>query len=239
MKYTYLLIDFFTVFLPLCFSFNPKIAFTKIWPVFFPAVFITAIFFVFGDIFFTGFKIWGFNYKYVTGYVFVNLPIEEVLFFFCIPYACVFTYHSLNILYFKNKTLIDDKLFTLIFIVSLIIVAIIFHSKIYTVFAFTLLAVLLLVSKYLLKVKWLTRFYMTYVVLLLPFFVVNGLLTGTGINEPIVWYNKSTYIGLRLLTIPVEDIFYGIDLILLNVIILTMIQSRVKKNELVNITRAN
>lgn len=80
---------------------------------------------------------------------------------------------------------------------------------------------------------------MTYVVLLLPFFVVNGLLTGTGINEPIVWYNKSTYIGLRLLTIPVEDIFYGIDLILLNVIILTMIQSRVKKNELVNITRAN
>lgn len=238
MKFTYLLIDFFTVFLPFCFSFHPKFAFAKVWPAFFPALLITAVFFVSGDIFFTNLGIWGFNDKYVIGYIFVNLPLEEVLFFFCIPYACMFTYYSLNILYFKSRTLINDRLFTLLFIISLIVLALIYHGKIYTLFAFTLLAGLLMISKYVLKVKWLTRFYITYVVLLLPFFIVNGLLTGTGLDEPVVWYNNSSYMGLRILTVPVEDIFYGMALVLMNIIFYTIILSKIKKRGLLKFTRS-
>ena len=49
--------------------------------------------------------------------------------------------------------------------------------------------------------------------------VVNGILTGTGINEEVVWYNAEHFMGFRLLTVPVEDFFYGFLLILLNVIV--------------------
>lgn len=50
--------------------------------------------------------------------------------------------------------------------------------------------------------------------LLIPFFVVNGLLTGTGIEEEIVWYSEDAFTGTRLFTIPIEDIFYGMLLML-------------------------
>ncbi|MCO5935299.1 lycopene cyclase domain-containing protein [Mucilaginibacter sp. RB4R14] len=228
-KFTYLFIDFFTILFPLCFSFHSRFGFVKIWPVFLPSLVITSIFFISNDILFTSLKIWGFNFKYVMGPTFVNLPIEEVLFFFCIPYACVFTFHCLDILYFNARTPYNDRLLTPIFIVFLIALAIIYYNKTYPLFAFTLLIVLLSIAKYVLKVRWLVRFYITYALLLFPFFVVNGLLTGTGLNEPVVWYNKSTYTGLRISTIPVEDMFYGMALILMNIIIYT-VMSQNKKN---------
>jgi lycopene cyclase domain-containing protein len=55
--------------------------------------------------------------------------------------------------------------------------------------------------------------------MLIPFFIVNGILTGTGINEEVVWYNDEENLGIRLLTIPVEDIFYAFSLILLNLLL--------------------
>ena len=45
---------------------------------------------------------------------------------------------------------------------------------------------------------------------------MNGILTGSGIEEQVVWYNDSENLGKRLGTIPVEDILYGMTLILLN-----------------------
>ena len=55
--------------------------------------------------------------------------------------------------------------------------------------------------------------------MLIPFFIVNGILTGTGIQEEVVWYNDEENLGIRILTIPVEDILYAFSLILLNLIL--------------------
>ncbi|WP_157750510.1 lycopene cyclase domain-containing protein [Mucilaginibacter gotjawali] len=104
---------------------------------------------------------------------------------------------------------------------------ILFSAHFYTVYTFASLAILLFTAQYILKVTWLSVFYITYLALLLPFFIVNGLLTGTGLQAPVVWYNPAQIINLRMLTIPFEDIFYGMDLILLNMIIYTFL---IKKN---------
>ena len=60
----------------------------------------------------------------------------------------------------------------------------------------------------------LRQFYWTYLVMLLPFLLVNGILTGTGIEEEVVWYNEAHFMGYRILTIPLEDSIYGMGLIL-------------------------
>jgi hypothetical protein len=48
---------------------------------------------------------------------------------------------------------------------------------------------------------------------------VNGIHNGTGLDEPVVRYNNLENLNIRLFTIPVEDVFYGFELILLNLFI--------------------
>jgi lycopene cyclase domain-containing protein len=66
------------------------------------------------------------------------------------------------------------------------------------------------------KAPFLTRFYFSYIILLFPFLIINGILTGLFITGEIVWYNNEEILGIRILTIPIEDFFYGMLLLLMN-----------------------
>lgn len=46
--------------------------------------------------------------------------------------------------------------------------------------------------------------------------MVNGILTGSFIADEVVWYNNNENMAFRLGTIPFEDVFYGMALLLLN-----------------------
>ncbi len=219
MEYTYLLINFFTLLIPFLFSFHPKLRFYKRWNAFFPAAFLTGTIFILWDIGFTALGVWGFNPRYVTGIEVANLPVEEILFFLCIPYACVFTWHCLSFFLPSKWSEYRQKAITFSLSLLLIILAILFYENIYTTVTFFSLAVLLLITAFILEVSWLSRFYIVYSLLLLPFLIVNGILTGLFLEQPVVWYNEAEIIGLRLFTIPVEDAFYGMELILLNVLL--------------------
>lgn len=108
-----------------------------------------------------------------------------------------------------------ENLISIALVLFLIITASLNYNRLYTSVTFTALALFILILKYVLKVNWLHKFYFTYLILLIPFLIVNGLLTGTGIEEEVVWYNNNHNLGIRMLTIPVEDIFYGMFLIML------------------------
>ncbi|MFZ1806456.1 MAG: lycopene cyclase domain-containing protein [Cyclobacteriaceae bacterium] len=225
-KYLYLFIDLAAISLPFLFSFHPKANFSKKWKYLWPAILLPGVFFLVWDELFTRMGVWGFNPEYLTGYYLLSLPIEEILFFICIPYACVFTYEAVG--YFSKKdfsTGTANKV-TLLLIVLLSIVAISNISRWYT-FSTALLCVLFLLYVHLkLKPSYLTKFYFTYLIILIPFFIVNGILTGTGIDGQVVWYNDAENLGLRLGTIPIEDVFYGMLLILMNVTVFEWLQAR-------------
>lgn len=224
-KFTYLLIDLGAFLIPFIFSFHSKLNFYKEWKYFFPALLIGAGIFIAWDIYFTKEGVWGFNEKYLIGVSLYNLPIEEILFFICIPYACVFTYHCLNLFFdFSwNKNISDS--FTFILITALISVGIIYLENIYTSVTFISLALLIGIIRWILNFS-LDKIFTVYFFLLIPFLIVNGLLTGTGLDEPVVWYNNDENLSIRLLTIPVEDIFYGLEFFLL----ITFLYQRFKKS---------
>src|SRR5690606_28541330 len=62
--------------------------------------------------------------------------------------------------------------------------------------------------------KWLGRFYLMFIIITIPFALVNGVLTGSFLDRVIVWYNPEDIIGLRVLTIPIEDFFYSFGMLL-------------------------
>lgn len=225
-KYYYLIIDLLSLIFPLAFSFYPKANFSQKWFALWPAILIPALLFIAWDIAFTSMGIWGFNQKYVSGIYFFGLPIEEILFFLCIPYACLFTYEAVN--HFQPQEVIPNNgsRITWILIFGLAVVAIQNYDRWYTVSTFALTSAFLLTLTLTLKPDFMGRFYLAYFFILIPFFIVNGILTGTGLPEPIVWYNNHENLGIRMWTIPFEDTFYGMLLILMNVTIFEYLQKR-------------
>lgn len=217
MKYLYLLVNILTISVPLVFSFHPKIRFDKNWNKFFPAALLTGIIFIIWDSLFTGMGVWGFNPDYLTGLYILNLPLEEVLFFICIPFACVFTYHCISKFRLATKDSGTVRIIILVFAVLLLFAGIMFRNKLYTSLTALSSGIVLLWLLYISRVNWLGQALAVYALLLIPFLIVNGVLTGTGIDAPVVWYDESEIVGIRILTIPVEDVFYGMELILLNI----------------------
>ena len=226
MKYLYLLVNFFTVIVPFIFSFHPKLQFNKNWKPFFIANIIVASLFSAWDMYFTETGVWQFNPRYITRIYFFNLPVEEILFFICIPYACLFTYHCVNKFYKIEWRKDVENVFCFLLFLLLLATGIYFHEKLYTSVTFISTAFVLAVLKYVFKIDWLGKLVTIYSVLLIPFLIVNGILTGTGPEEPVVIYNNAETLGIRLLTIPIEDVFYGFELIMLNIFFYNYFKNR-------------
>lgn len=213
-EYTYLLIDLGCLLIPLLASFHPKSPFYKEWKWFLPANFIVATIFLIWDAVFTAKGFWGFSEQYLCGVYIYNLPVEEVLFFICIPYACTYTFYVWH--KYDLPALKSTKWFSYSLASLLLILAAGNYYRAYTFITFSSLAILLLYLQ-VRVVKYLGSFLVVYAIILMPFFISNGLLTGTWLQEPIVWYDNKENLGVRMLTIPVEDAFYAMLLLLLNV----------------------
>jgi lycopene cyclase domain-containing protein len=216
MKFLYLLVDFFTILVPFLFSFHPRIRFYKTWKQLFPASVIVAFIFIIWDAIFTYLHVWSFNPRYVTGIYFLRLPVEEILFFICIPFSCVFTYFCLDKFFDLKWSDKSEKRFVLVFFILLASTGLIFAERLYTSITFITTAFTLVFLKFIFRVRWFGKAVSVYAILLVPFLIVNGILTGSGLQEPVVIYNKTEIMNIRLFTIPLEDVFYGFELFLLN-----------------------
>ena len=216
MKWLYLLLNLGSIAIPFLFSFHPKLKFYKYWKALAIAMLLTMLVFIPWDIVFTNQGFWGFNSDYYLSLRLFELPIEEWMFFICIPYACVFTHYAL-LHYFPNLGLSDKWTRNISYGLMLVMILIIsFHyDKWYTLINYGFAIILIpLMLKY--NPSLLSQYFITFLVMLIPFFLVNGILTGSFIEEQVVWYNNDENLGLRMFTIPVEDSIYAFTLIGMN-----------------------
>ncbi|MFI1743485.1 lycopene cyclase domain-containing protein [Thalassobellus sediminis] len=230
MDYLYLLLNLGSLSIPFLFSFHPKLKFYNYWKPLFISIVISMLIFIPWDVFFTIKGIWGFNSTYFLDIKILNLPLEEWLFFICIPYACVFTHYSL-LYYFPNLKLprTTSKTISYLLFLAFLIISIYHYEKWYTFVNFILAALLIaiVITK---NPELLRSFFLTFLIMLIPFFIVNGILTGSFIENEVVWYNNSENLNIRLFTIPIEDTVYAFTLILLNLFIINLIQNSKKKS---------
>lgn len=215
MAYTYSLILFFTVLICFIASFDRRILFNRYFGTFIKSAILVAIPFISWDVWFTAKGVWWFNTGYTLGIVIAGLPLEEWLFFICIPFSCIFTYFCFD-KFFKLEWLSGfNNLIVFVIVIGCSVLALLHHDKIYTlVTAITTLATLIYLH-FIARADWIAKASMVFAILMLGFFPVNGILTGTGLEAPIVNYNPKDFIGIRMGTIPLEDAIYGYSQFLL------------------------
>ena len=215
MNYTYLFVDLGCIIVPFIASFYPKHPFYKEWKYFFPANLMVALLFIIWDMTFTANGVWGFNPDYLTGINLYNLPIEEILFFICIPYCCVFTFFAMKYLVKKSPFQRIDNGLKLLFLLISVLFMILGFGADYTFYTGLFTAIFMIVM--ILKKIPMDFTFLTYL-LIIPFFLLsNGLLTGSFTEAPVVWYNDAENLGRRIFTIPVEDTIYGFLMIAANI----------------------
>lgn len=213
----YVFINLGAISIPFVAGFDKRLQFQKQWKFLFPAMLLTMLVFIPWDILKTYLEVWGFNPRYLTGYYIGNLPVEEWMFFIAIPYACLFTYHSLNYLVKTDYLGKYSNTITLSLAIFLLIIGVLNTDRLYTSVTFISTGGFLLFHHLMIKAPYMGRFYMMYFVTLIPFFIVNGLLTGSFIPEEVVYYDNTQNLGIRIGTIPVEDMVYGLLMLLMNV----------------------
>lgn len=229
-SYLYLTLNIVSILYPLLKTWDKRVDMLKNQKQIWISTFLIALFFIIWDILFTKAGFWGFNPDYLIGVNIVNLPIEEILFFFCIPYACIFIFEVIR--YYDTRNIFEKpgKWINAALIILTLILFTLGYDKWYTSVTSVLLIMLLLAHQFLIKNnrQYLGRFYLSFIFILIPFLVVNGILTGSFIPEQVVWYNDLETISIRIFTIPLEDIFYCM---LMMLSIVTIYQTLVNKRD--------
>jgi len=235
-NYLYLLVDLGCLSIPFAFSFGKKVSFYKSWKPISLAFLIVGIPFLIWDMLFTWRGVWGFNETYLSGAELFLLPIEEWLFFLCIPYACLFTYEFVRFFRKDKKDKKHQFLMLMLFIVT-VSLAIISGGGVYSLSSFGLASIFTLVCLWK-NPSWLGNFLRMFALIVIPFMISNGILTGLkfweypllnldpNVSDMIVWYNNNENLGIRIFSIPVEDIFYAFSLLGFQIMILENIRKR-------------
>ena len=214
---------------PLLLSFDKRLQFYKQWKYVFPSILVVALVYIVFDVNFTNQGIWGFNPKYLSGIYLFTLPLEETLFFIVIPYASIFLHESIRE-YFPKLELPKslNKGLLIVFILMNVLIAVFNADKSYTFYISLKLAIALLLVL-LLRSRITLSFFITFGVILFPFLIVNGILTGSFIEREVVWYNNTENLGVRIFTIPIEDFAYAFSMILYNLLLIEQLKKIVAK----------
>jgi lycopene cyclase domain-containing protein len=189
----------------------------------FPAILFTGAIFIIWDIRFVELGIWNFNPDYITGILIRNLPVEEWIMFFAIPFLGVYVYEFLKSLTIRTN---QPNLFVVISLVLLTvfgIITFIFRKNIYPFFTFFLLTIYFgyTIFRNNFKKNY-PAFYISLLIMLLPFLILRGIIT----SLPVITFNSEHILNIHIFTIPIEDLGYFFLLHLMNITIFEYLRER-------------
>ncbi len=167
---------------------------------------------------------WSFNPLYTLPIRVFKLPLEEIMFFFTVPWSCLLLWVNIKSLKFLNTTTsFSYILLGLTFCFTLIAI---FRSPIYMIVAllsFLLIQILSFASNLFNRNSFL--FFAILTLFLTTIF--NGYLT----SRPVVEYSQAYLSQNFIYTIPFEDYIYGLTLICGNVWLYEkFISTKIKRN---------
>lgn len=213
--YLYLLLDIGVILFPFLLSFDKKVHYVSKWKYTLGGILAIGIPFLVHDYYFTAKGIWGFNETYLSGPHLLNLPIEEVLFFVVVPFSCTFIYACVRAYFPKVNFELFNKICYPILVIYGLVVLVMGWGNWYSTMV-SLIALPMILGFWYQHQSY-NFLPLSFVLSIIPFFIMNSALTGSFTPEPIVWYNDAENLGFRWGTIPVEDILYSFILVAGNI----------------------
>jgi len=216
----YVIINLSVIAIPLVLSFDRKVAFFRRWPAVVASALVVGAAYIAWDVFAAARGDWGFNERYVGAFELFGLPLGELLFFFTVPYSCLFVWEVVHA-YIRDRTFRMPLAVRLAPAAAAVILAAVFRKQDYT------FLVMLSVAAFVLPAAWTPifssrNFWIFLALSLLAFLIVNGLLTAL----PVVVYGEEAIWGVRVYRIPLEDFFYCISLLGFNVLLYRLLRPK-------------
>lgn len=147
---------------------------------------------------------WSIASRYLSKINIGIIPVEFFLFFFAVPFAGIVLYEIINLKYKEKRIALDNSFFYL-FAFTFFALSIITANHSYTTNVFFLNGVLMLVVSYFKNANvFLTKnFYIFTLLSLIPFIIIDAILTMT----PILTYKSASIIGFKVGSLAIEDFF--------------------------------
>ncbi|MGA1873564.1 MAG: lycopene cyclase domain-containing protein [Thermoplasmatota archaeon] len=213
--YLYLYLNILIIFFPLVLSFDKKVRFHKRWLPFLFSFLTVGVAFILWDVYATAKGHWSFNEEYIMGVKVMGLPVEEIMFFFTVPYACLFTYESLSY-YLKDWKVLYGPWPYVIAGALLILSGLAYLAQGYTTIVLVQMGLLSLLLPLLARPLVSSRIFWVYIVVTLGLFLLfNMVLTAVPVvryGPEHIWGGDGLFNG-RFFTIPLEDFFYNISML--------------------------
>lgn len=210
-------------FIPLLFSSGNR---TRIFPklkYFVPAIIFTAVVFIIWDNRFSQIGIWSYNPEYHSGKEIFSLPWERWLYYVVISWVSLFVYEWVKLKFSNLKIDNVSLVISLVLLVVFGLIAYLSRQRIYTFFTFFLLAIYFGYSLFRNRFKThLTHFYITFLILLIPFFILSEIL----IKLPVISYLPEYTLQFRLIDVPVENLASFFLLLFINITITEYLTER-------------
>lgn len=161
------------------------------------------------------------------------------MFFLLIPYSSNFIHYSLE--YFFPKLQLS-KIATQIISIALLIISLGVvlsnYDRLYTLCSFGLFALLML-AQIIYQWKYARRFYLSFILIYLPFYFVNGALTGSYSANPVVYYDNAENLGIRVETMPLEDSFYCFSMLYSSVLLFEFLKKKMNLDQPIRINNGH
>ncbi|MDX9883218.1 MAG: lycopene cyclase domain-containing protein [Prolixibacteraceae bacterium] len=167
-----------------------------------PSVLISGIMFLLWDIRFTQMGVWNYHTNFTMGIFYKGLPLEQWLFYLVFPLAGWVVYEMVKT---RFGTLDLGTVFTavgLLMVAGLAVAAYLYRNQAYTFSVSLFTAVYLGYTIFRKQFQsHITHFFLTYIVLLVPYFLLNGMLSWNLVIE----YHQEQVINIRVWMMPVEN----------------------------------
>lgn len=222
-SFTYLGLLLVTFLVPVAMELRKPTGFFRQLKYLFPALIFSGAIFIIWDLRFEEKAIWRFNQEYLTGVNILNLPIEECLYFLIISFLGVYIYEFVKYRFSNFEYPNTFLVISLVLLVLFGIVAYYSRQKLYPFFTFFLLTIYLGYTVFRNRFKkYYSKFYLAYFIELVPFIILNGILTAL----PVIEYNPIHNLGIRLYSIPVENFASLFLLLIMNITIYEYLTER-------------